>query len=295
MFQDLDASLQALLRDRWIPNGFAELGNADISFETPDRTYAPSQMTLNLFLYEVKENRELRENEMRSRSDPASGFKLRRPPLRLDCAYVATAWSTRNAGAKIAEEHELLGQAMQWLSQFGAIPGPHLVGSLLDALNEDEIPTLLHVAQTDPNRDAGDFWMAMGIAPRAAFYVMATIPMEVGVELDVPIVTTVIAHYPDPDGSGPPRELININGFVFAPNGDPLRQAQVHIEPATAGPASFTPDEATVTTDGAGRFTFRRLRRGVDYTVTAGKAGVGQASRQLQVPSLSGEYNVRIP
>jgi hypothetical protein len=281
MFQDLDASLQDLLRDTWIPAAFTELSNADVSFETPDRNYAPSQLTLNLFLYEVKENRELRENVMIQRPDPSSGFKVARPPLRLDCAYVATAWSTRNAAARIAEEHELLGQAMQWLSRFDSVPTEHLVGSLFAS----DIPTLLHVAQTDPNRDAGDFWMAMGIAPRAAFYVMTTIPMDLGLELDVPIVTTLIARYPNEDEPGTRYELININGFVFDPGGRPLIDAQVRI----------APDDAATTTDGSGQFTFRRLRRGVQYSVTAGKPGIGQATRQVEVPSLTGEYDVRIP
>ncbi len=281
MFQDLDASLQDLLRDSWIPAAFAELSNADVSFETPDRNYAPNQLTLNLFLYEVKENRELRENVMIQRPDAASGFKLARPPLRLDCAYVATAWSTRNAAARIAEEHELLGQAMQWLSRFGSIPAEHLVGSLFAS----DVPTLLHVAQTDPNRDAGDFWMAMGIAPRAAFYVMTTIPMALDLELDVPIVTTLIARYPNEDEPGKPFEFININGFVFDPGGTPLSEAQVRI----------APDDASTISDRTGRFTFRRLRRGVQYSVTAGKPGVGQATRQVEVPSLTGEYDVRIP
>lgn len=281
MFQDLDASLQDMLGDLWIPTTFAELRNADVSFETPDRNYAPGQLTLNLFLYEVKENRELRDNSLIPRNDASGGFKLRRPPLRLDCAYVATAWSTKTAGAQIAEEHELLGQAMQWLSQGGSIPNEHLVGSLLAS----DIPTLLHVAQSDPNRDAGDFWMAMGIAPRAAFYVMTTIPMDLGVELDVPQVTTTIARYAPADGSGPARELININGFVFDAGGNAVSQAQVQI----------APDDATTTTDAKGRFTFRQLRRGVLYSVTAGKAGVGQGNRSVEVPSLTGEYDVRFP
>jgi len=285
MFQDLDASLQDLLRDPWIPAAFTELSNADVSFETPDRNYAPSQLTLNLFLYEVKENRELRDNVMIQRPDPSSGFKLARPPLRLDCAYVATAWSTRNAAARIAEEHELLGQAMQWLSRFDSVPAEHLVGSLFAARDQFDLGTLLHVAQTDPNRDAGDFWMAMGIPPRAAFYVMTTVPMDLDLALDVPIVTTLIAHYPQEDQPGKAMEYVQINGFVFDPGGKPLSEAQVRI----------APDDGSTTTDGSGRFTFRKLHRGTQYSVTAWKANVGQATRQVEVPSMTGEYDVRIP
>ena len=34
------------------------------------------------------------------------------------------------------------------------------------------------VAQMDPNKNAGDFWFALGIPPRPAFYLVATIAMD---------------------------------------------------------------------------------------------------------------------
>jgi hypothetical protein len=280
MFQDLDDSLQRMLSDPAMAGRFADLLNADVSFETPDRTYTPAQPTLNLFLYEVKENRELRDNTLVARNSATEGFRLRRPPLRLDCAYLGTTWSNRNGPAKIAEEHTLLGQAMRWLSRFPAIPEVHLQGSLID----QAYPTSLYVAQSDPNRDAGDFWMAMGIAPRAAFYVMATIAMDLDIETETPLVTTTIAWYRKADGSDAPRELININGFVFDPAGRPVTDAVVRL----------APDDAVARTDATGRYSFLRLRRGGQYVLTADKAGVGQAARAVEVPSISGEYDVRL-
>jgi hypothetical protein len=57
MIRDLDDTLKAILDD---PASPTELRNADVSFEAPDKSFAPAQATVNLFLYEVKENRELR-------------------------------------------------------------------------------------------------------------------------------------------------------------------------------------------------------------------------------------------
>ena len=101
----------------------------------------------------------------------------------------------------------------------------------------------------------------------------------------MPIVTTLIAHYPNEDEPGKPLEFVHINGFVFDPGGKPLSEAEVRI----------APDDGFTTTDGSGRYTFRGLHRGTQYSVTAWKANVGQATRQVEVPSLTGEYDVRIP
>ena len=50
MFHDLDSTLTAILDDGTAPT---ELHDADVSFETPDRNFAPAQPTENLFLFEV--------------------------------------------------------------------------------------------------------------------------------------------------------------------------------------------------------------------------------------------------
>jgi hypothetical protein len=281
MFQDLDDTLQRLLSDPVMAASFNDLLNAEVSFETPDRNYAPSQATLNLFLYEVKENRELRDNTLTTTNDPTDGFRLRRPPIRLDCAYLATTWSMHNGAARVAEEHTLLGQAMRWLSRFSVIPGVYLQGSLVN----QAYPPPIHVAQADPNRDAADFWTAMGIAPRTAFYLLATITMDLDIEVEIPLVTTTIARYRQGTDSAAGEELININGFVFDAAGTPVSGADV----------SLAPDGKAVRTDGSGRYSFFRLRRGVPYVLTAGKPGLGQAARNVEVPSLTGEYDVRLP
>src|SRR5438309_1227828 len=122
MFNDLDDTLKAMLDDAamiappFVPP-LTALHDADKSFLTPDKNFPVAQPTVDLFLYEVTENRTLR--------DPApiversgNSFSRRLPPRRIDCSYIVTTWSPKTGAAKVAEEHLLLGEALLWLSRF---------------------------------------------------------------------------------------------------------------------------------------------------------------------------------
>src|SRR5512146_992616 len=129
MFQDLDATLEQMLNDPAMPPGLADLLGADVSFEAPDRNFAPALPTVNLFLYDVKENRELRNAEPVIQN--VGGVILRRrPPIRVDCSYLVTAWSNATGRSQVIEEHRLLALALLWLSRFTTIPEIYLQGSL---------------------------------------------------------------------------------------------------------------------------------------------------------------------
>lgn len=172
MFQDLDATLRALLSD---PGAPADLRAADVSFDTPDREYRPAQATLNLFLHEVAENRELRDDDrVVVRTD--SGYTSRLPSLRVDCTYLVTAWSAQSAGLRAQEEHALLGRALIWLSRFPVIDERYLQGSLKTPAQPYPVPTL--VARSREGEAMGHFWSALGISPRPAFSLAVTIAVE---------------------------------------------------------------------------------------------------------------------
>ena len=112
MLDDLDATLRAMLTDAAAP---AVLRSADISFDTPDKDFSPTQATLSVFLHEVAENRGLRD-EARIIERTGNTYTSRLPSLRLDCTYLITAWSVQTGGLKTQEEHHLLGLALIWVS-----------------------------------------------------------------------------------------------------------------------------------------------------------------------------------
>ncbi len=127
MFQDLDATLAALLADHSAPS---ELRAAETSFVTPVKDYNPTPATLNFFLHGLRENRELRSSV--PIVNTVDNYLQSVPPTRMDCSYLVTAWSPKAGDLKVAEEHQLLGAAVLWLSRTPILPATMLVGSLRD-------------------------------------------------------------------------------------------------------------------------------------------------------------------
>jgi hypothetical protein len=173
MFQDLDATLEAMLNDAAAPEG---LRNADVSFDTPDKDYKPTQATVNLFLHDLAENRDLRD-PARVVERNGDVYASRPPPLRVDCTYLTTAWSAKPAAQRTQEEHHLLGLALSWLSRFPVIEDRFLQG---DELKNPPQPYPLPavVAQVKEGQGMGLFWSALGIPPRPAFSLTVTIAMQ---------------------------------------------------------------------------------------------------------------------
>ena len=90
MIDDLTETLREMLR-RARPR--PPLGEALISFERPAENFKPKdQPTVNLFLYDIRENTTLRSNELSI--ERANGtVTMHRAPLRVACSYLVTAWS----------------------------------------------------------------------------------------------------------------------------------------------------------------------------------------------------------
>ena len=57
---DLSRTLRAILTQKGLPT---ELGSAQIVFDRPSETFNPQQTTVDLFLYDIREDSELRSNE----------------------------------------------------------------------------------------------------------------------------------------------------------------------------------------------------------------------------------------
>ena len=93
MIEDLDASIKALLEYE-----LADIHpNLSISFESPDNNFPSGVVTtpaVDLFLYDIRENLELRHNEQFFRQPGSTGTTtLSREPVLVECTYLITAWS----------------------------------------------------------------------------------------------------------------------------------------------------------------------------------------------------------
>jgi hypothetical protein len=265
MFQDLDGTLQAIVDD---PHAPELLRGTAVSFETPDRDFAPDQTTLNLFLHEVSENRNLRDPEPIYTLQQGT-YKRRPPPLRVDCCYLVTAWSRKTGAQRAAEEHQLLGQALAWLSRFGEIPEAYLQGSLVGQPYPP--PTL--VAQADGRHAASEFWTALGIAPRVAFKTVATIALDLEVETIVG-AEVVSRELRLKQRTAAPESIFSIGGTVRDAGSKALIvDASVELEPLARA----------VRTDAGGRYRFHQLRAG-RYTLVARAQGFAAQNIAVEVP-----------
>lgn len=188
MINALDETLAALLL-RDLPTALAE--RVQISFATPDDQFPPQSVTLpaiDLFLYDIRENLELRSNEiyLERRSD---GTAIQtRAPVRVDFSYLVTAWPSESVPNPAEDEHRLLGEVMRVLLRHRTIPE-----EVLQSLLKGQEPPL-PVSSLQPGRlqSLGEFWQALGGKPKAALNYQVTVAVDIAVPEEVRLVTEKI-------------------------------------------------------------------------------------------------------
>ncbi len=157
MIQDLDDTIRELLETQ-APSG-SELAGADISFDLPDADWRAglTTLTVNCYLYDIRENLELRRAEpIIQRSGDGTRAIRRDQPRRIDCAYCITAWSPA-ADESVLDEHRLLSQVLTVLMRSPTIPAAVLQGSLVDQI--PPFPTV--IASPDGVKNQPEFWGAL--------------------------------------------------------------------------------------------------------------------------------------
>jgi hypothetical protein len=273
MLADLDESLKTLLKRELDRHGF---DGVEIVFDAPDKEWAASLSSpaVNLFLYDIREAKELRPIDWEERMRDGRAVDLR-PPLRVDASYAVTAW-TRD----VQDEHRLLSQTMAILYAFPELPKDVLSASL--ANGSQRYPLKTRTAQ-DRHEDASDFWSAVGGQYKASFNYSVTLSCEAGVSLERgPEVRTATTRLYDRDArTATMHELHRSGGTVLDAEGAGVRNVWVHLR--ETGQLAVTDDE--------GRFRFDRLRPG-SYTVAARGPDGKEVRGKLESPGLGVELTL---
>jgi hypothetical protein len=172
VLDDLDRTLRAVIAAE-VP----DLPGDHLHFEPPDADFTPAVPALDLFLYDVRENRELRSNDWQLDRPGNGQVTKQRAPRRVDCSYLITAW----AGDPLSE-HLLLGRLVTALLRAPVIAGDAPQGELAGQTLPTSLlqPTLL--------QGIGEFWQALGNKPRAAVHLTVT----VAVHTAAPVTTTEV-------------------------------------------------------------------------------------------------------
>jgi Pvc16 N-terminal domain len=146
MIQDLDDTIKQLLIEK-VPINVATI---DITFEMPTKEWAAgvSRPTINIFLYDIRENHELRSNEQYLARSGSTGTETR-TPTRIDLTYLISAWTT-----DVSDEHRLLGGLLTTLLRHPVLPAEVLKGSM----SSQAYPLRAWVAQPERTPNVWDFW-----------------------------------------------------------------------------------------------------------------------------------------
>ncbi len=276
MIRDLSETLKTVLQDPTFALVFPELAAADIVFDRPLDPFNPPKTTIDLFLYDVRENLELRGNEYTVTK--INGQSITHPAaLRLACSYLVTAWPV--GGAELAlQEHRLLTQVLRVLSRYPMIPANFLQGTLVG----QDPPLPMVALHPDALKNLAEFWSSLGSKMKASLTVTVTISVPVFADITEFLVTTHTTSY-STGNNIPPETVQHVGGRVL--NQISAAVSGAHVDLLDAG--------LTSTTDSDGQFDFQPVIPGT-YSIRVAAVGFKPLTQSVTVPGLPDDYVIRL-
>jgi len=169
VIHDVDESLRELVRRDVLAGAGIE-----VSFEAPTREWAGrrSSPALDLYLYDIREDRSRRMVDVVEDRDAAGHVVSRRPPPRtFRLSYLVTAWTQRPE-----DEHRLLSACLGCFLRHEVLPDDVLTGSLADPPRGLRVTVALPPPQ---DRSISDVWTALGGELKPSLDLVVTVPFDV--------------------------------------------------------------------------------------------------------------------
>jgi hypothetical protein len=303
MIDYLDTLLHRLFR-----NSIAELtSDAQVRFQPPDEDWRGLVPTitdalgnpansLNVYLADLRENRQLRSNA-RERTVVDRDVFEEPPARRVDCHYLISSWSPVAVSIAIdptLDEHALLAEAARVIGAHDELDPAAIYGSSNPpeappaAIADERFPiTLLPV---DGFPKIAEFWGTMGDKNRwkPFLYAVVTIALREAPQRAGPIVTTTITRTLQRDVPASASTRYHIGGTVLdsAVPPQPVALAWVDLLTAANERRAFT------RADALGRFVFADVSAGA-WRLRASATPFGvSAPRDISVPEPTGAYDV---
>ena len=172
MISDVDEALRNLILDSLT----VSRQNVDIKYDLPSRDWASrlNRPTINLFLFDIRENLRLRGAEQaRQIPLPDGKVEIRRNPVRIDLRYLLTAWTKDPE-----DEHLLLSDTLLTLLRNPTIPDQYAS----EQMKKQQFPVILDAAvyqpEHGPTEKATEIWGVIGNDIHAGFIVTVTITVD---------------------------------------------------------------------------------------------------------------------
>jgi hypothetical protein len=287
MIADLDETIRKLLQQE-LP---IKNGEIEIKFDQPKREWSArlNRPTVNLFLYDLRENPVLRQHGWEQIAGNGNGrgdnqlAHLKRTPFRVDCFYMLTTWASDPE-----DEHRLLSSTLLALSRFPVLPADRLMGSLKK--QPFEVPARL--ANHDRLTNPAEVWSSLDNEMRPSISYIITLALDPWAEITAPLVRTLTMRSGQAIGipelpslqTDTVLERVDLGGTVqSAKSGDPLPGIQVAIK----GTGLFT------TTDTSGRFRLGSLPPG-EYILIAWPEEGRPLEKAITLPGDGRAYDLQL-
>ena len=266
MISDLDETITQLLRKK----GAFDPAEVDITFERPGREWSASisKPTINIYLYDIRENHQLRGTEWTIAKDDNGVSTRKKNPTRVDLSYLVTVWT-----GDVVDEHRLLWHTLLTLFRYPELPGDVLSGQL----TEQKYPVKTATAQPDGLfSNPADFWSALDNEIRPSINYVITLALDTDVAFTAPIVRTKVLKVKPPDTDA--EYLIQITGRVHEVGKPAQGIPRAKVVAKEAGMSAVTDDE--------GRYSFPKLTPG-QHTFQVLVPGKKTRESTVNIPSAS--------
>lgn len=275
MFADLDESIRRMLAER----GNLNSGEIDIAFDMPTRDWAAgiSKPTINLYLYDVREDLEFRNPvPFKVRPGPNNTAIKSRPDVFVDLSYNVTTFAN-----SIEDEHRLLSRTLLTLLQNPVLPPDLLQGQVAG----QQIQTFV-AKSNDVMQSPADYWGAIDNDIRPSIDYKLVMSMDISTEISVGLVLTSQFKVGEMDKRNGAVEYYDELPLSF---GGKIHQSG-DLEAGLPGiKVSLLERALDSVTDDQGRYAFHSVPPG-QYTLVISGPDVDERREQIEVPS--GSYDV---
>lgn len=296
MINDLSRTLKHLLQTvaQTEPQVFPLLHGKAIEFARPDKEFKPSpQGSVCLFLYDIRENRELRSNEPLRVVNKSGQPTIERSPTRVVCSYLVTAWPAEKIGVDQKDklhiddetavdlnllEHLLLSEVLQVFSRYPIIPASSLQGKLADPAQPVPLPMI--TAQAEGLTNISEFWTAIGSNLRPSLNVKATISVQVAApEPEAKPVVERIVQTEKPS-------RLEVKGQINDSTRSPVAGVRITIVEL----------DLITSSDSNGQYTFSQIPIGKYHLQINWRAGekLRRQTVEINVPASAGAYDITL-
>jgi hypothetical protein len=266
MINDLDETIRQMI----LKKGVFAPDSVAVTFEQPTADWAAglTRPTINCYLYDLRENLELRSAEWLVERDDKGTASKRPAPRRYDLSYLITVW-TQN---QVEDEHAILWRVLALLAGHPTLPGDACQGEL----KQQPYPILTQTAQPSMAiENMPDLWGVMENQLRPSINFVVTLAMEREVSFTAPLVVTRRLGTMPVDAPLQAREEVwQIAGIVHRQRDrQPIADAEVTLQ----GLGRVTH------TDGFGRYSFGNLSAGAYHVLASSTEG--KAKRAIVIPA----------